>query len=324
MAAERARAELLVKVGQKENALKAEKASRQKSEQVIRELEETVRAQKALLKNADAPRVAALKNERDSLRKKLRAAERHLVHLEDAKNFAAELQDLKSALEVERVARESQREAHQEHLHQLASRERAAQRRASSLRDSLKRARQLAAAPGAKEEADQKGDAPLRLGVFVDAANLSASAWREHQGRFDFVGLLPDLIGQRRKVVAMAYVVEGDDVTPKAFAGFARALRQVGYEVRQKKPITRPDGSKKADWDMGMAMDIVDARGRLDIVVLCTGDGDFLPLLRRLKRWGKSVEVAAFEKSANKELLHAADTVHLLDGLYQMPSKEGP
>ena len=69
-----------------------------------------------------------------------------------------------------------------------------------------------------------------------------------------------------------------------------------------------PGGGKKADWDVGMAVDAIRMANFLDVIVLVTGDGDFVPLVEYLK-WGMGiqVEVAAFDKTTSGRLKEAAD-----------------
>ena len=66
---------------------------------------------------------------------------------------------------------------------------------------------------------------------------------------------------------------------------------------------------KKADWDVGMAVDASRISSTLDVVILVTGDGDFVPLVEYLK-WGlgKHVEAAAFIKTTSSRLIDVADT----------------
>ena len=56
----------------------------------------------------------------------------------------------------------------------------------------------------------------------------------------------------------------------------------------------------------------------VDVVVLCSGDGDFVPLVQRLKREGKRVEVAAFRAATDDALIKAADGFVPLDGRFRM------
>jgi uncharacterized protein (TIGR00288 family) len=64
---------------------------------------------------------------------------------------------------------------------------------------------------------------------------------------------------------------------------------------------------KKADWDIGLAVDAIKLSEKLDCVVLVTGDGDFVPLIEYLKSKGQQVELIAFSKSASSKLIDAAD-----------------
>ena len=90
-------------------------------------------------------------------------------------------------------------------------------------------------------------------------------------------------------------------------------LEQRAIEVRRKTLKIRSDGSMKGDWDMEMALEILDAAPRLDVIVLVSGDGDFTSLVHRVKGMGPRVEVAAFPRNTAKSLLEAADEFHPLD-----------
>jgi uncharacterized protein (TIGR00288 family) len=88
---------------------------------------------------------------------------------------------------------------------------------------------------------------------------------------------------------------------------FLEALTKSGIEVKSKDLQIFPGGMKKADWDVGMAVDAIKLSEKLDCVVLVTGDGDYVPLIEYLQANGQQVEVIAFEKSASKKLKEATD-----------------
>jgi uncharacterized LabA/DUF88 family protein len=69
---------------------------------------------------------------------------------------------------------------------------------------------------------------------------------------------------------------------------------------------------------MGIAMEILDHLDAIDVLVLCSGDGDFVPLTERLRREGKRVEVAAFRSATDDALVKAADAFVALDGRFRM------
>lgn len=316
--AERERAALLAKLGVKERALREEQERRKSALEEVRRLRAELRELKAELERLDPEEVLKTAEERDRLRDRARALEKQAERAARLEHLEEENAALRAEVQELRREGERARQRHEDLIAQLKAKERAALERVTSLRASLKTARSLAAAPAGDPSFVEGEPAVERVGVFVDAANLAASARRDFGGKFDFRALLPELVGARKKAIAVAFVVDNDDDQDNAgFQGFVRSLLGSGWEVRQKKPRVRRDGSTKADWDMGIAMEIVAARNRVDVVVLGTGDGDFLPLVQRLKQWQKRVEVAAFTGSAERELIRAADDFFPLDGRFR-------
>jgi len=117
-------------------------------------------------------------------------------------------------------------------------------------------------------------------------------------------------IVDRRLIQCTAYVVVSKEIDQ---SGFIARLQQKAIEVRRKSLRVRADGSSKGDWDMELALDILDAAANLDVVVLVSGDGDFTSLVKRVKRIGPRVEVIAFPRNTAKSLLEAADRFQPLD-----------
>lgn len=145
-----------------------------------------------------------------------------------------------------------------------------------------------------------------RVGIFIDVQNLYHSAKNLYHARVNYGELIKHLVGDRQLIRSMAYVVKSD--TAAGEASFFEALEKAGLELRMKDLQVYADGLKKADWDVGMAVDAIRMSSFLDVVILVTGDGDFLPLVDYLK-WGigRLVEVAAFQKSASVRLQEVAD-----------------
>ncbi|MCG4958228.1 NYN domain-containing protein, partial [Alistipes finegoldii] len=75
---------------------------------------------------------------------------------------------------------------------------------------------------------------------------------------------------------ARAYSVTTESGEEK---GFFEALAKIGIEMRTKDLQIFYGGAKKADWDVGLAVDAITAAPSLDTVILVTGDGDFVPLV---------------------------------------------
>lgn len=151
-----------------------------------------------------------------------------------------------------------------------------------------------------------------RIGIFIDIQNLYHSAKNLYRARVNFRELLKTLVANRKLIRAVAYVVKSE--TALGEKSFFEALSQAGLELRIKDLQIYPGGAKKADWDVGLAVDAIRMAGSLDVVILVTGDGDFRPLVAYLK-WGlgKQVEVAAFSKTASLLLKEEADSFTALE-----------
>lgn len=148
--------------------------------------------------------------------------------------------------------------------------------------------------------------ADQRIGIFIDIQNLYHSARNLYGARVNYAELIKYLTDGRKLIRAIAYVVSSDPQTGEEL--FFEALGKTGIELRTKEIQIFPDGTKKADWDVGMAVDAIRLANSLDVIILVTGDGDFIPLVQYLK-WGlgKAVEVAAFSRTASGRLKEEAD-----------------
>lgn len=147
-------------------------------------------------------------------------------------------------------------------------------------------------------------------GLFVDGANLSATARRLYGRALDFEALRARLIGRASKVLAVAYVVDDGS---EGFVAFSKRLRAAGYEIVKCKPKRFADGTVKADQDVALTVDVLTKRDDFSRVILCSGDGDFVPLIKALKRRHITAEVAAFAPRTAEELIGAADHFTKLD-----------
>ncbi|OGG79134.1 hypothetical protein A3A39_00745 [Candidatus Kaiserbacteria bacterium RIFCSPLOWO2_01_FULL_54_13] len=148
-----------------------------------------------------------------------------------------------------------------------------------------------------------------RVGVFIDTQNLYHSAKNIYRARVNFGNVLKDAVAGRRLIRARAYMVTTESGEEKAFL---EALTKIGIEPRTKDLQVFYGGAKKADWDVGIAVDAITASPKLDTVILFTGDGDFIPLVEYLRvHAGCQVEIVSFGRSTSGRLKEVAD--HFLD-----------
>ena len=193
-----------------------------------------------------------------------------------------------------------------------------------------------------------------RVGIFVDVSNLYHSAKNLYQGRVNYAELIKHLVGGRQLIRAVAYVVRSEGVEPQQPRGHARmaekdqeaavslapasangnggnsemnggasseasffeALEKAGLELRMKDLQIYAGGLKKGDWDVGLTVDVIRMMPFLDVIILVTGDGDYIPLVNYVK-WagGRVVEIASFRRSASSKLVEAADEFVNIEGL---------
>jgi len=150
-----------------------------------------------------------------------------------------------------------------------------------------------------------------RVGVFIDTQNLYHSAKNLYHSKVNFGQIVKDALAGRSLIRAVAYVITTESGEEKSFF---EALTKVGIETRTKNLQIFSGGAKKADWDVGLAIDAVKLAPKLDAVVLVSGDGDFVPLVEYLKtNEGCQVEVITFGKSASARLIEVADDFIDLD-----------
>ena len=150
-----------------------------------------------------------------------------------------------------------------------------------------------------------------RVGIFIDAQNLYHSGKNIYHSKVNFGKIVEDSLLDRKLVRAVAYVIATEGGEENAFFD---ALTKVGIETKIKDLQIFGSGAKKADWDVGMAIDAVKLAPKLDAVILVTGDGDFVPLVEYLQmNQGCQVEVVSFGKSTSAKLIEAADHFTDLD-----------
>lgn len=147
--------------------------------------------------------------------------------------------------------------------------------------------------------------AQQRVGVFIDTQNLYHSAKNLYQAKVNFAQVIKDAVQGRRLIRAIAYVITTETGEERGFFG---ALEKMGIETKTKDLQIFFGGAKKADWDVGLAVDAIRLGPKLDAAVIVSGDGDFVPLVEFLKfNNGVQVEVIAFGKSASSRLRESAD-----------------
>ena len=150
-----------------------------------------------------------------------------------------------------------------------------------------------------------------RVGVFIDAQNLYHSAKNLYNGaKVNFGEVVKQAVGDRVLVRAIAYVITTESGEEKPFF---EALEKMGIEAKTKDLQIFFGGAKKADWDVGLAVDAIIMAPKVDTIIIVAGDGDFIPMVKHVQSLGCQVEVVSFGKSSSSKLIEAADDFMDLD-----------
>src|SRR5438067_6202160 len=137
--------------------------------------------------------------------------------------------------------------------------------------------------------------------VFLDYANINRAA-REKRYRLDYHDLLHYVDEGRFLLDAHCYV----PINPRNEHRLDREIEELwrsGYIVTTKLG-TIAGGTYKCNFDVEITMDMLKAvyQVKPDIIVLATGDSDFIPLIQEVRKSGIRVEVAAFEETAGPDI----------------------
>ena len=150
-----------------------------------------------------------------------------------------------------------------------------------------------------------------KIALFADVQNIYYTTRQAYGRQFNYRKLIERISAEGEIDSATAYAIDrGDEKQLK----FQNALKQMGFTVKLKPYIQRRDGSAKGDWDVGIAIDVLEAARDVDTVVLLSGDGDFDLLLEKInKDYAVRTEVYGVSALTANSLIEAATIYHRID-----------
>lgn len=143
-----------------------------------------------------------------------------------------------------------------------------------------------------------------RVAIFIDGSNLFYAALQLGI-EIDYSKLLYRLTGGSRLLRAFFYT--GVDRTNEKQQGFLLWMRRNGYRVIAKDLVQLPDGSKKANLDVEIAVDMMALVGAYDTAILVSGDGDLAYAVDAVSYRGARVEVVSLRSMTSDSLINVAD-----------------
>ena len=145
--------------------------------------------------------------------------------------------------------------------------------------------------------------------VFVDVQNMYHSAKKTYGRNLSYAKMLRACVRNRRLTHATAYVIDRDGIEQ---TGFVDHLHYCGFHVKKRGVIERQDGSRKAEWELAIAMDMLAVADKVDSIIVVSGNGVFADIAPTLKAKGCRFEACAFRESLSDVLRESVDWYHLL------------
>jgi uncharacterized LabA/DUF88 family protein len=155
-----------------------------------------------------------------------------------------------------------------------------------------------------------------KIALFVDVQNIYYTTRDTYAKQFNYRKLWQRISAQGEIVAATAYAIQRSDNNQinDSQIKFQDALKHIGFEVKLKPYIQRSDGSAKGDWDVGIAIDVMETAEKVDRVILLSGDGDFDLLLQKVESaYNVVTEVYGVKALTAKSLIDAATTFNPIE-----------
>jgi uncharacterized LabA/DUF88 family protein len=150
-----------------------------------------------------------------------------------------------------------------------------------------------------------------KISIFVDVQNIYYTCRQAYQCSFDYNKFWAEVTRDRQIINAYAYATDRGD---EKQIQFQNILRAIGFTVKLKPMLKRLDGTAKADWDVGIALDVFEEAVNCDTIILASGDGDFDILLQRVKeRFNTRTEVYGVSDLTSTLIIKAATKFIAID-----------
>jgi len=159
-----------------------------------------------------------------------------------------------------------------------------------------------------------------KVAVFADVQNIYYTVKQRYHCHFDY----GHATSGRSLVKAIAYATDKGD---RKQIDFQQILGRIGFEIKLTPFLQRRDGSAKGDWDVGIALDMIEYAKRVDTIVLASGDGDYTVVVDKIRQeHNVSVEIYGVPDLTATSLIESATRFVPIQGnmLLSIPTTWGP
>lgn len=145
----------------------------------------------------------------------------------------------------------------------------------------------------------------MNIGIFIDAQNFMTSAYSIYSRPFIDYAALDHYFGQFGHILTkIIFRTPGTDAA--AENRFVQAMANLGFRVISVEDgKVTANGKAKDRTDIILTLEVAKVANALDMVILLSGDGDFVPLVRYLDAAGKIVWVVSFPNVASRDLVRS-------------------
>ena len=148
----------------------------------------------------------------------------------------------------------------------------------------------------------------MKTAIFVDIQNIYYTTRDTFKRSFNYKRFWHKIESEDNIILANAYAIDKGDEKQKKFQ---YALKTIGFTVKLKPYISRSDGSSKGDWDVGIAIDILDSAEKAEKIILLSGDGDFDLLVQKvIDKYGCIVDIYGVRELTADSLIDSATNFH--------------
>ena len=148
----------------------------------------------------------------------------------------------------------------------------------------------------------------MKTAIFVDIQNIYYTTRDTFKRSFNYKRFWHKIESEDNIILANAYAIDKGDEKQKKFQ---YALKTIGFTVKLKPYISRSDGSSKGDWDVGIAIDILDSAEKAEKIILLSGDGDFDLLVQKvIDKYGCIVDIYGVKELTADSLIDSATNFH--------------
>ncbi|MDJ0728139.1 MAG: NYN domain-containing protein [Prochloraceae cyanobacterium] len=143
-----------------------------------------------------------------------------------------------------------------------------------------------------------------RVAIFIDAANLFYAALQLGI-EIDYTKLLARL--RFGSSLLRAFFYTGVDPNNEKQQGFLLWMRRNGYRVITKNLLELPNGAKKANLAVEIAVDLITLAPSYDTAIIVSGDGDLSSAVNAVSYRGARVEIVGLRSMSSDNLINVAD-----------------